>query len=388
MQNAFGFSWGGLFFADLSFMLQLKMIFFLVIFSISVVTLSVLQGRQGALVQAQSLIEQQLEFFAPQISSELASSQNSATLNLLSQQWQRLYPFVDGSHLAINPRCQIHSPVINQGKLIRVISVCFSQGHLLVAAVKSPQTLVSLFVLGIVSFILVVARQREFYRSESYRKVLVERELRLQMVQSLSHDLKAPLQSLLIFAKGAVASDDQLFFLSQAIDRLKELIHNLNSKNDHQSDEGSPRERVYNLNDLISEYEHRDQKIFWLRRASDISKIKLDQKLLRLLQNIFENAIESQASRISIEAKFQSAGLLLQIMDNGVGVPRDIVAKLGHAAVPSCKTNGSGKGLFLICTELRRQQVAVKFFSEKEQGTLVQIEIPETYLSSFLKVQA
>jgi signal transduction histidine kinase len=203
------------------------------------------------------------------------------------------------------------------------------------------------------------------------------------MTQSLIHDLKSPLQSLQIFSKNIQVRSAEDAFLFQAMDRLKKLIQDLAHKNRPQTAllEGI---RISSLDELICEFEHRDFKVSWVRKSTEMSRIALDGRLVRLFQNLFENSVEAGASRIHIEVKQRQDQLFLQVSDNGQGVPSEVADQLGKKPMQSQKYQGSGQGLFLLCEELRCHQIDVRFFSEIDQGMMVQIKVPQSYLSAYL----
>lgn len=373
-------------------MRKLRNILTFVLFSVLLLGLSVIQGREAVKAEAQNLIQQQLDFFSPQITKELfqapTNNGKSPTLTQIYQQWKSSFPFVKPLLFSAQEDCAVNFPVYQSNQLINVIAVCFSQTGLLTASLKSPQSFLSLFLLNLVGFVLLLARQKEKYKNEIYLQVLKERDLRIQMTQSLIHDLKSPLQSLQIFSKNVQVRFAEDVFLFQAIDRLQKLIRDLAQKNQAKASSIEIPSELYSLDEFICEFEHRDARIQWIRQSREMTQIFLDGRLIRLLQNIFENSLEAESTRICIEAKEGKSRLLLQISDNGRGITTEKAQRLGREPLISQKPNGSGQGLFLLCEELRQYKIDARFFSATGEGMMVQIEVPRSYLATFLKIQA
>lgn len=349
------------------------------------------QAKLGLSVAATHFIQQQVAQFSGQISEEVFLRGASTTLNQLSGQWKTLFPFVQDFRFGMVSQCEILLPLRHEGKFIQTLSVCFSQERLLIESLLSPQALVAFFVLLFVGLAFFFIQQKQQIQNQAVQEVLKEKELRLQLTKGLIHDLKSPLQALEMLSQILNLETESGTFLSHAILRLQSLVKELNDQSVQEKADSrnhSKATRVQTLNDLISEFEHREPQILWIRSRQEVEGISLDLRLSRLFQNLFENAIEAQATRLHLDIKLKQTGMLIQVSDNGVGLSSEQAQFLGQQPLVSSKKNGSGKGLFLLLQELKKYQIEVKFFSELNEGMIVQISIPENYLTSFLNFQS
>ena len=72
-----------------------------------------------------------------------------------------------------------------------------------------------------------------------------------------------------------------------------------------------------------------------------------------MLTNLIENAVKysPEGDEVEVQARPENGVVLIQVTDNGPGVPRDqqrlIFEKFGRADVPGASKPGSGLGLFI-----------------------------------------
>lgn len=104
------------------------------------------------------------------------------------------------------------------------------------------------------------------------------------------------------------------------------------------------------------------------------SYVAIDKKLLhQVFENLVENAAQNQASQIGIDFIAYQRYLEIIIEDNGTGIKKGFLEKLGHETV-STKKKGGGRGTHIIVENIKNMQGKVKWFSE--DGSKVQIILP------------
>jgi signal transduction histidine kinase len=108
-------------------------------------------------------------------------------------------------------------------------------------------------------------------------------------------------------------------------------------------------------------------------------KVDVD-KLRRVFQNIFQNSIKAKAGEIFISAKRNDKKINIIISDDGIGIPPDqleIVFEKFYRVDKSRdrKTGGFGLGL-AICKGIIREHNGNIYFSKKEKGAELHIELP------------
>lgn len=170
-------------------------------------------------------------------------------------------------------------------------------------------------------------------------------------VEQLKHDLRAPitaLESVIDFSgfKDGVSilrlNPDEARLLLLATRRLSSIVSpNPNANfNVHKG-----------LMEVIEEKRLFLQKGQWPVQieVQDLSNGKVQTKaplesLQRVLSNILNNSIEANASKITVKIECN----FITVIDNGVGIPDEVMEKLGRERVSAGKgnfTNGSGQGL-------------------------------------------
>lgn len=100
-------------------------------------------------------------------------------------------------------------------------------------------------------------------------------------------------------------------------------------------------------------------------------------QLKQVFVNIVKNAIEATNVGGSVQISVAQADdfIVIECMDDGVGIPPDRLARLGE---PFFSTKGNGTGLGLMMTQkiLKDHQGTISFESVVNQGTRVQVRIP------------
>jgi len=104
-----------------------------------------------------------------------------------------------------------------------------------------------------------------------------------------------------------------------------------------------------------------------------------DGKLLRVLQNLVNNAAESfrgKPGRISIEAKDLDEEIELVVRDNGPGLPESIRVKPFEMFGSEGKSTGTGLGMAITRSIVHAHGGSINFETETGAGTSFVIRIP------------
>jgi two-component system, OmpR family, phosphate regulon sensor histidine kinase PhoR len=118
--------------------------------------------------------------------------------------------------------------------------------------------------------------------------------------------------------------------------------------------------------------------------ASDAMIIGDRELLVQAITNVIDNA--EKYSRhypiITVKTKDQPAGIEIDIVDEGIGIPRGMLTKVFDKffRVPSGDVHnvkGFGLGLNFVKNVIRSHQGEVRLFSELNKGTAVKIYLPK-----------
>ncbi len=111
--------------------------------------------------------------------------------------------------------------------------------------------------------------------------------------------------------------------------------------------------------------------------------------LLRIISNIFNNALESQTKdlQISIEAIEDNNCIKLYIRDYGSGMSQETIRKISQGGFTT-KLEGKGIGLITSINSLKSMGGELKILSKVNEGTTVEItlptgEVPSWYCKAF-----
>ncbi|BCJ87426.1 ATP-binding protein [Effusibacillus dendaii] len=96
-----------------------------------------------------------------------------------------------------------------------------------------------------------------------------------------------------------------------------------------------------------------------------------------LYLNLLKNAIESMPNggRIVTELKQSDGRVSIRFIDQGCGIPKDMLKKLGQTFLTT-KEKGTGLGLMVSCQIIESHKETIHFESEEQKGTTVHLSLP------------
>lgn len=98
----------------------------------------------------------------------------------------------------------------------------------------------------------------------------------------------------------------------------------------------------------------------------------------RVLSNLINNAVEAvhRKGHIQITTCLASAQVSVAVRDNGVGIPIDVLKKLGRSELSSGKASGNGIGVFAARQALEKWGGQLAYASKEGVGTTATISLP------------
>ena len=103
-----------------------------------------------------------------------------------------------------------------------------------------------------------------------------------------------------------------------------------------------------------------------------------ENQMKQVFINIIQNAIEASNKKGTIFISLIRIGtekIIVQIVDEGQGIPKDRLDKLGEPFY-STKEKGTGLGLLVSYKIIEAHRGSINFTSEVAKGTLVEITLP------------
>jgi len=236
-----------------------------------------------------------------------------------------------------------------------------------------------------------------------FRDVTQERAIdqaKTEFVSLASHQLRTPLSSINWYAEMLLAGDagklnkEQKEYIAEIYKGNQRMVDLVNALlNVSRLELGTfavnPEQTVIHyiadsvLNELKGKIKQKHQTVkkFYDKK---LPKIKVDTKLLRIIfQNLLSNAVKYSPNKGKITLKIEKLEefVLIQVTDNGMGIPREqqnkVFSKLFRADnVRESDTQGTGLGLYIIKSILDNTGGSISFESVEKVGTSFSVFIP------------
>ncbi|MEK6705434.1 MAG: ATP-binding protein [Bdellovibrionota bacterium] len=118
---------------------------------------------------------------------------------------------------------------------------------------------------------------------------------------------------------------------------------------------------------------------------SDIQQIELG----RVLSNLIDNSVEATNDDCKVEVilKKKDKKILFSVIDNSMGIPAEILPKLGQRGISYGKPAGAGLGLYHACNSIRKCGGELTIDSSENKGATVNIllncaEVPDWFIKA------
>lgn len=214
--------------------------------------------------------------------------------------------------------------------------------------------------------------------TEAFRR---EQELSIhaamfQQASQVAHDIRGP-----AFALNAIAASRNLpakekQLLVEATERIKKIAEDLLTE----AREIQPKEfilkesllRIIQEKSLVGNF----ASIDWSSDEGITSVMGDPSKFERILSNILNNAFEASVGtsgtpEVRIVVNVQEGVVEISVQDKGVGIPKEVLSKIGQRGFSFGKKDGNGLGVHEAITQLRAWGGDLKIESEPGRGTRV-----------------
>jgi signal transduction histidine kinase len=234
-----------------------------------------------------------------------------------------------------------------------------------------------------------------FNRLQERRQELEEN--RRLMLANLVHEIGRPLGSLrtAVHALQSGATDDPalradfLTGMSERIDRMGRLIEDLAltyrplTEQEIHIQPVILAQWVHVLEPLWAENAHQKNLAWECKVVGDLPEINTDpERLAQALSNLVNNAIKftPPGGKVALTIEQKLNNMLLQVSDNGPGIPVDIQSHLFtpfyRGVQPPWKTPGLGLGLSITRSIVESLGGSVSFTSIPDNGSIFTIDLP------------
>lgn len=258
------------------------------------------------------------------------------------------------------------------------------------------------FVIAMVNAVLTFKiRQAEKKARDKEEK---EKELKLYntLLNSLSHELRTPIATILGSvdmlkeSKEKLSTENQIELLNEiaiAGNRLNRQVENILNMSRLESGMLKPKSDWTDMNELVNSVMQKllpaNEHHLIFKNNDNLPFFKLDSGLTeQILYNLLQNAIQyTQANtNIEIDVMHQSENCVITVTDNGSGFPAKEITFVFDKfyRLPNTKTGGSGLGLSIVKGFTEAQNGTINLENNEQGGAKFTIEIPAetTYLNN------
>ena len=229
--------------------------------------------------------------------------------------------------------------------------------------------------------------QQKIIDQESVKAELESKARLNALATQIAHDIRSPLATLTVALRGMSSSSSEYGALAtMATQRIENIANDLLVEYRDTKQIAPPHgvELVSILKQSIKEkqtefLQHNRLKID-LVIDSEIIQCKAiadTNELFRSLSNIINNSAEAMSfvGKISVTLFQKDKSALIQIKDEGPGIPNEIIQKLGTPGVSLGKRHGHGLGLSYVASVVSKWGGKLEYNSEQQQGTSISITL-------------
>ncbi|MEO6687319.1 MAG: hybrid sensor histidine kinase/response regulator [Dyadobacter sp.] len=214
-----------------------------------------------------------------------------------------------------------------------------------------------------------------------------------KFVYSASHDLRAPLMSVLgivnlaLMEENVESQNEYLDLIKQSVKKLDTFIINIIDY--YKNARGVSTMTPINFGELVNDvteaikYLPEFENVEMITDISQTGVFESDVMKLRIIfNNLITNAVKFQDTKkekslIKLTIRATSANTLITFEDNGVGIKKDDLDKIFKMFYRAGATNsGSGIGLYIVHEAINKLEGKINVTSTLGEGSIFEIDIP------------
>ncbi|HMQ11120.1 MAG TPA: HAMP domain-containing sensor histidine kinase [Oligoflexia bacterium] len=242
--------------------------------------------------------------------------------------------------------------------------------------------------------------QRKTIEDEEKKIYLLS--IKEDIAQQVAHDIRSPLTALNVVSKDLSGlPEESRVLLRSSIERIQDIANNLVSKSemyDRGVEDNIGQEVLRSklllpiIEEILSEkrYQLKDKVHVDITLDSEEAYglfAKVDERILkRVLSNLINNSIEAFEDSgkvvVQIAKCIRYDEVLISVKDDGKGIPKNILPKLGQKGVSFGKAanqeSGAGLGLYYAKYNIEKWGGRFAIESEQGKGTEIKLYLPNT----------
>lgn len=261
--------------------------------------------------------------------------------------------------------------------------------------------LIAIFI-GFLVFLFAAIRKLETREIELREKILIEKnrseaaanEKKIalgELAARLAHDIRSPLNTLESVSTSLLSTEtEQERLFKKAIQRIREISSEVMqtykfqaSDRSNETQKAEPYLLVSLVDDLVEEKRHqyKDSPVMLRLNYDQTSGMAISNLIAgdfkRHISNLIDNAAEATDLKGNIEVSVTSNDQfsVIQVSDNGKGIPQDKISRIGEKGFTFGKENGSGLGLYYLKKSIQDQGGIFELASQENVGTTVTVKL-------------
>lgn len=205
-----------------------------------------------------------------------------------------------------------------------------------------------------------------------------------QLAAGIAHEIRNPLTSLKGFLQllqaGVSRKEAYYDIMIEEIEKMEtitsELLFISKPLTDQRKQE-SVKEMIDDVITLLQTQARLNNIIIVFNPTCDVDIYCDRSQIKQVLINLVKNAIEAmeEAGEIVVEIQPGEASVNINIIDEGIGVPEDLIHKLGEPFFTTKKT-GTGLGIMITKQILEQHQAQLEIMKNEQKGSTFQINFP------------
>ncbi|OGR40801.1 MAG: hypothetical protein A2X35_09910 [Elusimicrobia bacterium GWA2_61_42] len=213
------------------------------------------------------------------------------------------------------------------------------------------------------------------------------KESHANLAAQVAHDIRSPLAALGAAAQNLQLPEEQRALIDGAVDRMRGIADDLLER--YRGPAAAPKAApgARSLAGLISQVvaekrlQHKGKPgvaIEFSGAGEEIQAAVDPKELQRLVSNLVNNSIEAFNGPGMVEVSLSAADgkAVLQVKDDGKGIPPELLSRLGQKGVTHGKPGGNGLGLYHARAAAEGWGGSFRIWSEPGRGTVITIELP------------
>jgi signal transduction histidine kinase len=174
--------------------------------------------------------------------------------------------------------------------------------------------------------------------------------------------------------------------LERGLNRIQAIVQGLLAElRTDQADAWGDGGCVEDVKDLIvAEIGDRQIQLLWSNQINESTCVNCGH-LQQVVHNLLRNAVQAVGEKGTVAFRTQIYGdkLLIEVEDNGVGIPEDVLAHLFDPFFTT-RSSGTGLGLWITYRLVTRMNGEIEVESEPGKGSLFRIKVPSRAVAQSL----